>query len=107
MLVFIAPGMASMIALSTISITAMEAVSDAKARRMARLQGMPAPPQGQHAEQVAEEESQADGERNRRGVVHAEFGTDDHAQDFADAAAGEAMQRRVQGQPVQRSAVDD
>ena len=48
--------------------------------------------QRQAGEQVAEEERERDRQRDRRPVAPAQRGADDHAQDLADRAAGQAVQ---------------
>ena len=89
-------GDGEMIALSTISIVAMLSVSEASAIGMTARQRQAGPQQRQAGERVAEEEGERHGERDRAEVGEPERGADDHADDLADRAAGQAMQRRAE-----------
>ena len=91
-----------MIALSTISITAMETVSDASAIGTTARERHAGAQQRQARERVAEEEGERDGERDRLQVGPAERGADDHAEHLADGAAGEAVHGGAEGEPVER-----
>ena len=90
-----------MIALSTISITAIEIVSEASASGIAALSASPAPQQRQHRQRVAEEEGEHDREHDRREVAPAQRGADDHPEHLADRAAGEAVHRGAEREPVE------
>ena len=57
--------------------------------------------QRQHRQRVAEEEREHDRERDRLVVAPAERGADDHAEHLADRAAGEAVDGRAEGEPVE------
>ena len=57
-----------------------------------------------HGETVAEHEGQADREDDGLQIAEAGRRAQDHPQDLADGAARQAMQRRGEGEPVQRAA---
>src|SRR5437762_8659442 len=82
----IAPGTSRMNALSTISITEIDAVSDANATESARRNGTPARSTGPI---VSEEPNkrQGDGEHDRLEFAPAPPGREDHAEDFTNRTA--------------------
>ena len=101
----IAPGIASMIALSTTSITAMltrvggERDRDHRAERRAR------PQQRDARQHVAEEERERDRERDRAPFGEPERGAEDHPEHLADRTAGEAVQGGADRERGERGAL--
>jgi len=93
-----------MMALSTISITAIEKVFGGQCDRNNDAQREAGSQQRQAGERVAEQECQRYSKDDRPQVREAERGADNHARDFADGAAGQAMQRCAEGDAVQRCA---
>ena len=91
-----------MIALSTISMIAIEIVSAASATGITAVERHAGAQQRQGRERVAEEERQRDRERDGGAVGPPERGADDHAEDLADRTAGEAVQRRAEGDAQSR-----
>ena len=94
--------MANTIAVSTISMVVIDTVSEAKASR-GLAERQPAAEQRSDGQRVPEEEGEHDRQHHGRQVMPAERSRDDHAQDLADRAAGQAMDRCGQGQLVCRS----
>jgi hypothetical protein len=90
----IAPGIATTIALSTISMTVIEAVSAAKAIGIASRNGIPGTDQRPERQAVAEDECQDDRKHDRGQVVPAKGRGDHEAKDLADRAAGQAVDGR-------------
>ena len=101
----IAPGMIRTIALSTISIVVIETVSPIKRGSHRLPKGQPAPHEGSDRQRVAEHERERDRQRDGGKITPAQRSRDDKAQDFADRAAGQAMDGRLEGRPVQRLSV--
>ena len=89
-----APGQSSRKPLSTSSITRIETVSAARAVRTAVRTSSPARRTPVNVEQVAEEEGQDDGQRQRGDGPPAPPGGQHHAQHLTDGTAGQAVQRR-------------
>ncbi len=98
----IAPGTAMITALSTISMTATEMKSAAKAMASAGRKPMPLCSRGIMVRPNPLMKASVDSQRN--GLPHAETqpGADDHAADFADGTAAETMQRGLEGHMAQR-----
>ena len=98
-----APGTATTIALSTISITPMlKRVGRQRDRHDGRQREAGAQ-QRQARERVAEEEGEGDREGHRPPLREPQRGADHHAGDLADGAAGEAVQRGAEGDGVERA----
>ena len=66
---------------------------------------MPPAISGPHRQRVAEGEREDDREHDRRQVGQADGGRDDQPQDLADRAAGQAVDGRVEGGPVEAGGV--
>ena len=75
------------------------------ARRPARLTDIPLATSGRIVRRVPERERQHDGEDDRWQIGPAERGRDDQAEDLADRAAGQAVDRRLEGEAVDRGRV--
>jgi hypothetical protein len=81
-----------------ISMTVIETVSEARARRPEDNAGAQ---QRQQRQRIAEEKGQDDGQHDRGEVSPPAPGPHDHAQHLADGTAGKAMHRRAQGDVVE------
>ena len=72
-------------------------MSAASATRTAWREREAGPPHDADGQRVAEEEGERDRQGHGRGVRAARRGPDDHPQDLADGAPGQAVQRRLPG----------
>src|SRR5215208_5284346 len=95
----IAPGMRTIIRLSTISMIVIESVSEER-QRQHRRQCQPRPQQWEHRQRVAEEEREHNGQDDRRYVAPPQRGPDHHPQNLADRTSRETVRRRTERQPV-------
>jgi hypothetical protein len=83
------------------SMIVMEIVSGGQRDRHHRAQREAGPQERDRRQDVAEDEGQADGQRDRRDVAPAERRGDDQADGLAEDAAGHAVQGRRRRQAVE------
>src|SRR5215207_9093788 len=95
-----APGMESMIALSTISHDDDAEGVGGQGDRHDGGKGQTSAQERQAGQPVPEQEGERDGERDGAPLREAERGSDDHAEDLADRTAREAVQRGAEGDGV-------